>query len=57
VALKQINFAYVPTYGDNKKEALERLQKNTEPLSKLPAKLLYEIPEVYVYNDQLANKE
>jgi 6-phosphogluconolactonase/glucosamine-6-phosphate isomerase/deaminase len=52
-ALARIQIAYVPTYGDNKKDALQRLRANTETLSQLPAKLLYEIPEVYVYNDQL----
>ncbi len=53
LALKRVNYAYVPAYGDAKKEALERLRKNAEPLAKLPAKLLYEIPEVYVYNDDI----
>jgi len=56
-ALKSITAAYVPAYGVSKKIALQRLQKNTETLAELPAKLLYEIPEVYVYNDQLENKE
>lgn len=56
-ALRRINVAYVLAYGDAKKDALERLQQNAEPLEKLPAKLLYDIPEVYVYNDQLENKE
>lgn len=53
VALAQVQVAYVLAYGDGKKEALERLQANTEPLAKLPAKLLYQIPEVYVYTDQV----
>lgn len=52
-ALKQMQIAYLPAYGEGKKKALERLRANTETLSELPAKLLYEIPEVYVYNDQL----
>jgi 6-phosphogluconolactonase/glucosamine-6-phosphate isomerase/deaminase len=53
VALKHITVAYVLAYGANKKIALQRLQKHAEPLSKLPAVLLYELPEVYVYNDLL----
>lgn len=53
MALKHTNVAYVLTYGASKKEALERLQKNAEPLKQLPSALLYEIPEVYVYNDQI----
>lgn len=56
-ALKRVTVAYVPAYGDNKKVALERLQKNQESLSHLPAALLYQIPEVYVYNDQIENEE
>jgi len=56
VALKQITVAYVPAYGDNKRDALERLQKNAEPLSSLPAALLYELPEVYVYNDAIKSE-
>ncbi|HSX06032.1 MAG TPA: 6-phosphogluconolactonase [Candidatus Saccharimonadales bacterium] len=55
--LTGVTVAYVPVYGDNKKTALERLLKNKAPLSGLPAKLLYEIPEVYVYNDQLETTE
>ena len=57
LALKRVQAAYVLAYGDGKKEALERLQQNTETLKQLPATLLYEIPEVYVYNDQLEDKE
>jgi 6-phosphogluconolactonase/glucosamine-6-phosphate isomerase/deaminase len=52
-ALTRIHAAYVLAYGDNKKTALERLRAHTETLSELPATLLYEIPEVYVYNDQI----
>jgi 6-phosphogluconolactonase/glucosamine-6-phosphate isomerase/deaminase len=55
-ALTMVNVAYVLAYGANKKAALERLQNNVEPLSHLPAKLLYEIPDVYIYNDQVENK-
>ncbi len=50
-ALKMISVAFVPAFGDNKQEASERLHKYTEPFSKLPALLLNEIPEVYIYND------
>lgn len=52
-ALRRVQVAYVLAYGDIKKVALERLRQNTETLAELPAKLLYDIPEVYVYNDQL----
>jgi 6-phosphogluconolactonase/glucosamine-6-phosphate isomerase/deaminase len=52
-ALKQVTAGYVLAYGDNKYKALHQLQKNTATFKKLPCKLLYEISEVYVYNDQL----
>lgn len=53
-ALKRVQVAYVLAYGAGKKAALKRLQKNTEPLEDLPAKILYDIPEVYVYNDHIS---
>jgi 6-phosphogluconolactonase/glucosamine-6-phosphate isomerase/deaminase len=55
-ALKQCGTAYVLAYGDGKKLALERLQKHEEPLARVPAILLYDIPEVCVYNDVISNK-
>ena len=56
-ALKRITLGYVVAFGDAKRDALERLQKNEESFEQLPACLLYELPEVYVYNDQLEQKE
>ncbi|MFA5003992.1 MAG: 6-phosphogluconolactonase [Candidatus Saccharimonadales bacterium] len=50
-ALTDVQVAYVPAYGQSKEAALKRLQLNEEPLDQLPAGLLYEIPEVYVYVD------
>ncbi|HSX06982.1 MAG TPA: 6-phosphogluconolactonase [Candidatus Saccharimonadia bacterium] len=50
-ALAKVQVGYVLAYGKGKEKALSRLQKNTEPAAKLPAKILYDIPEVYVYND------
>jgi len=55
--LKQINTSYVLAYGDSKKEALERLRQNSETFAALPAKLLYDLSDVYVYNDQLESEE
>jgi 6-phosphogluconolactonase/glucosamine-6-phosphate isomerase/deaminase len=55
-ALKQVDTAYVLAYGEGKKDALERLRANIESLSELPAKLLYDIPEIYVYNDAIKSK-
>ena len=51
--LLQIDHAWVLAYGESKEEAIERLQKNTEPMEKLPAKLLYDLPDVTVYNDYI----
>lgn len=56
-SLAKISAAYVLCYGDTKQEALSRLQQNTEPLSKLPAKLLYDIENVTIYNDFIENEE
>jgi len=53
VALKRVQVAYVLAYGSSKAAALSRLRKNREPLAELPAKILYEIPEVYVYNEDI----
>ena len=49
--LRQIDLADVLAYGESKRTALERLQQNGEPFGSMPAKLLYELPEVTVYND------
>lgn len=52
-ALKQyIDAAYVFAFGEGKKEALANLLTD-KPLSKQPAQVLKELPEAYVYNDQL----
>jgi len=55
--LRGVQVAFVPAFGENKRTALDRLQENTELFEKLPAKLLYELPEVYVYTDKLKAKE
>lgn len=49
--LLKINSAFLLAYGEAKKEALERLRKNEEPVEELPAKILYDITDVTVYND------
>lgn len=55
-ALSETTVAYVPAYGSAKVAALQRLQHNQEPLETLPASLLYEIPEVYIYNDHIESE-
>jgi 6-phosphogluconolactonase/glucosamine-6-phosphate isomerase/deaminase len=49
--LLKIDSAFLLAYGEAKKEALERLRKNEEPVEELPAKILYDITDVTVYND------
>ncbi|QQS18327.1 6-phosphogluconolactonase [Candidatus Saccharibacteria bacterium] len=51
--LLKIDQAYILAYGDSKKKALNRLKDNSEPIEALPAKLLYDIAEVTVYNDYI----
>lgn len=51
--LLKINVAFLLAYGESKKEALERLHANNEPVEKLPAKILYDIADVTVYNDYI----
>jgi 6-phosphogluconolactonase/glucosamine-6-phosphate isomerase/deaminase len=55
--LRQVTAAYVPAFGENKHDALNRLRANIEPFEKLPAKLLYEIAEAYVYTDQIKQEK
>lgn len=54
--LRRLDIAYALVYGD-KEVALRRLEKNEEPFEEVPAKLLYEIPEAYVYNDFITSEE
>lgn len=51
-ALRQINAAYVLVFGAAKNEALKNLKTNL-PLNRQPAQILKDIPETYVYNDQV----
>jgi 6-phosphogluconolactonase/glucosamine-6-phosphate isomerase/deaminase len=53
LALKQITTAYVLAYGDGKKHALTRLQKNDESFADLPSSLLCYIADTQIYTDQL----
>jgi len=55
-SLLHITAVFVLAYGDSKHEALLRLQKNQEPFSDMPAKLLYDISDVTVYNDYITSE-
>jgi 6-phosphogluconolactonase/glucosamine-6-phosphate isomerase/deaminase len=52
-ALSQLNAAYVFVFGDNKRSALARLQSEMLSLEAQPAQILKQLPEAYIYNDQI----
>jgi 6-phosphogluconolactonase/glucosamine-6-phosphate isomerase/deaminase len=52
-ALPQINSAYVFAFGDGKQSALTKLRRQKVSPDVQPAQLLKQIPEVYIYNDQV----
>lgn len=54
--LLRINRALVLAYGEPKREALERLQANVDTFEDMPAKLLYDLPDVTVYNDYIESE-
>lgn len=55
--LRKLNAAHVLCYGSPKQAALQRLEANAESLTDLPAKLLYDIPDVTVYNDYVESED
>lgn len=55
--LQRINVAYVYAYGTEKQEALQNLKTKRLGLTRQPAQLLKQLPEAYVYNDQVGDKE
>jgi 6-phosphogluconolactonase/glucosamine-6-phosphate isomerase/deaminase len=56
-ALKQyVDAAYVFAFGEAKKEALANLLVE-KPLSEQPAQILKQLPEAYVYNDQISTEK
>ena len=55
-ALRQIAIGFLIAYGADKKQPLTQLQLKKQPFKKLPAMLLYELPDVYVYNDQIESE-
>lgn len=52
-ALKRVSVCYVLAFGDSKKPALELLATKLVPYAEQPAQILKELPEAYVFNDQL----
>lgn len=55
-ALRHIDTAYYMAFGADKADALTRLRDEAVPLDDQPAQILKELPEAYVYNDQIGDK-
>lgn len=55
-ALKKLTAAYAIALGEAKKQALEKLQNESLPLPDEPSQILKELPEAYIYNDQVGDK-
>lgn len=54
-ALRKIDVAFAFVYGESKLLTLQNLQTKALPLGEQPAQILKELPEVYVYNDQIGD--
>ena len=54
-ALRQIQADYSLVYGGDKRTALQGLLRTDMSLSVQPAQILQQLPEAYVYNDQLGD--
>ncbi|MBC7581550.1 6-phosphogluconolactonase [Aeromicrobium sp.] len=55
-AMRHIDAAYYMTFGVDRLPALTRLRDEAIPLADQPAQILKELPEAYVYNDQIGDK-
>lgn len=54
-ALLRVDVAFVFAFGDSKSPALLDLQRGEKPFIEMPARLHAELPECYVYNDQIGD--
>lgn len=52
-ALRQIDVAYVFAFGTAKYQPLANLHDKNLPLTEQPAQILKQLPEVYIFNDQI----
>ena len=52
-AIKQVDVAFTFAFGTIKHKALESLARRNLPLSQQPAQVLKQLPEAYMYNDQV----
>ncbi|HWB38744.1 MAG TPA: 6-phosphogluconolactonase [Candidatus Saccharimonadales bacterium] len=56
-ALRRIAVDYSFAFGEGKRQALESLRVKTTTLLQQPAQILWELPEAYVYNDQIGDQK
>lgn len=52
-ALRKISAAYTFAFGEAKKYTIQQLQKEERSIADQPAQILKELPEAYLYSDQL----
>ena len=52
-ALRHIDTAFVFAYGAAKRATLEQLRTQNLPLARQPSQILKQLPEAYIYNDQM----
>jgi 6-phosphogluconolactonase/glucosamine-6-phosphate isomerase/deaminase len=52
-ALAHLQAAYVFAYGEAKEPALSQLRDENLSITEQPSQILKQLPEVYIYNDQL----
>jgi 6-phosphogluconolactonase/glucosamine-6-phosphate isomerase/deaminase len=55
-ALRQLDAAYVLAFGESKRETLENLSHDL-PLEEQPAQILKQLPEAYIYTDQIKEND
>jgi 6-phosphogluconolactonase/glucosamine-6-phosphate isomerase/deaminase len=55
-ALRKVTAAYAFAFGAAKREQLLKLRDKKLPLKTQPAQILKQLPEAYVYNDQIGEK-
>ena len=53
--LRKVTAAFVFAFGEPKRTALQNLKRKRLPLTEQPAQILKQLPEVYVYNDQVGD--
>jgi 6-phosphogluconolactonase len=52
-ALRRIDAAYAMAFGDSKQAALQRLRDEDIALEEQPSQVLKQLPDAYVYSDQI----